>query len=217
MRIAALLPVLAASLTLAAKHAPDLGDAAAGQYIGQLSPGGPEVRLTVSRTGPDAVRVVSESPGFPAAEVPLKADGKDLVQASGPTIFRLQRSARPQRLEVKSGAGPAFSGRRLDLADVAEGVYEGDVVSDSKGESKAGVRLMVTRIDVDKVRITSDYARLPSIDVPLQLAMGRIVSGKGDSPFVLDRSKNPPHLDVSFHNEVSWSGARRTTTTGRGH
>jgi hypothetical protein len=216
MRIAALLFVLAAPLALAAKHPPDLGDAVAGQYVGQLSPGGPEVRLTVSRTGTNTVRVVSEGPGFPATVVPLKADGKDVVQASGPATFRLQKGTRPQRLEVKSGEGPAFSGRRLDLADVAQGLYEGDVISDSKGSSKSDVRLTVTRIDVDKVRITSDYGRLPSIDVALELAMGRIISHKGDSPFVLDRSKNPPQLDVSFHNEVSWAGTRKATATGGG-
>jgi len=217
MRIATLLVVLAAPLSLAANHAPDLGDAAAGHYVGQLSPGGAEIRLTVSRTAANTVRIVSDGPGFPATEVPLKANGKIIIQASGPATFRLQHGARPERLDVKSGSGPAFSGRRLDLADVAQGVYEGDVISDSKGSSKADVKLTVTRIDVDKVRITSDYPRLPSIDVPLQLAMGRIISRKGDSPFVLDRSNDPPHLDVSFHNEVSWAGARRTTAAASEH
>jgi len=217
MRIATLFVVLATPVALAAKHAPDLGDAAAGHYIGQLSTGGPEVRLILSRTGTNTVRVVSEGPGFPATEVPLKADGKAVVQASGPATFRLQRGARPERLDVKSGDGTAFSGRRLDLADIAQGVYAGDVISDSRGASKSDVSLTVTRIDVDKVRITSDYARLPSIDVPLQLAMDRIVSRTGDSPFVLDRSKNPPQLDVSFHNEVSWSGARNATGRGGAH
>jgi hypothetical protein len=99
--------------------------------------------------------------------------------------------------------------RKPDLADAAEGTYEGDVISDSKGSSQSGVTLTVQRIDKNRVRITSDYPRLPVVEVPLTLAMGKILQARGDTVFLLDRSKSPVHLDVSFHNEVSWSGQRR--------
>jgi hypothetical protein len=99
--------------------------------------------------------------------------------------------------------------RKPDLADVAEGVYFGDVISDSKGSSQSGVTITVTRIGKNLVQVTSSYGRLPVIEVPLTKAMKTIVQAKGDSPFVLDRSKLPEKLDVSFHNEVSWSGGRQ--------
>ncbi len=100
--------------------------------------------------------------------------------------------------------------RKPDLADAAEGRYEGDVISDSKGSSKTGVTVTVTRVGVNLVRINSDYPRLPVVQVPLTIAMGKILQGaKSDSVFVLDRSKSPAQLDLTFNGEVSWSGLRR--------
>lgn len=99
--------------------------------------------------------------------------------------------------------------RKPDLGDAAEGTYAGDVISDSKGESRSGVTLTVTRIGKNLVRVTSDYPRLPVVEVPLSLAMGKILQARGDSVFLLDRSASPAKLDVSFRNEVSWSGVRR--------
>jgi hypothetical protein len=40
--------------------------------------------------------------------------------------------------------------------------------------------------------------------VPLQKAMSAIVNRTGDTAFVWKSG----HLDVSFHNEVSWAGER---------
>jgi hypothetical protein len=99
--------------------------------------------------------------------------------------------------------------RKPDLGDAAEGVYAGDVISDSKGSSQSGVTLTVKRVDRNLVEITSDYPRLPVVQIPLTQAMGKILAARGDTVFLLDRSKSPAGLDVSFHNEVSWSGARQ--------
>jgi len=99
--------------------------------------------------------------------------------------------------------------RKPDLGDAAEGSYQGDVISDSKGSSRSGVTLTVTRIGKNLVRVTSDYPRLPVVEVPLTLAMDKILQARGDSVFLLDRSQTPARLDVSFFNEVSWSGLRR--------
>jgi hypothetical protein len=112
----------------------------------------------------------------------------------------------PWALHADAAFEPA---RKPDLADAAEGVYEGDVISDSKGSSKSGVTLTVTRIGKDLVRVSSDYPRLPVVEVPLTLATGKILQARGDSVFLLDRSQSPAKLDVSFRNEVSWSGVRR--------
>ena len=57
------------------------------------------------------------------------------------------------------------------------------------------------------VRVTSDYPRLPTVDVALTSAMGKILQQRGNTVFLLDRAK--ASLDVSFMNEVSWAGTRR--------
>ena len=78
-----------------------------------------------------------------------------------------------------------------------------------RGSSKSNVTVTVTRIGKDRVRITSNYARLPMVEVSLTQAMGKILNASTDTTFLLDRSVNPPHLDISFFNEVSWAGSKR--------
>ena len=102
---------------------------------------------------------------------------------------------------------PASSKRKPDLADAAAGTYAGDVISDSQGSSQSGVTLTITRVASNRIRIASDYPRLPVVDVPLTSAMGKIIQGGGDTAFVLDAKHS--RLDVSFRNEVSWAGKRR--------
>jgi hypothetical protein len=99
--------------------------------------------------------------------------------------------------------------RKPDLGDAAEGTYAGDVISDSKGTSRTGVTLTVKRIGKNLVRVTSDYPRLPVVEVPLTQAMSKILQSRGDTVFLLDRGSSPARLDVSFLNEVSWSGQQR--------
>src|SRR5438445_2174964 len=62
-----------------------------------------------------------------------------------------------------------------DLGDVAQGTYMGDVIADSHGASKSHVTVTVTRIGSNLVRMTSDYARLPTVAVPLPSAMDKFV------------------------------------------
>jgi len=89
-----------------------------------------------------------------------------------------------------------------DLANAVAGTYHGDVISDSQGSSHSDVTLTLTRVGPNEVSITSDYPRLPVITVRLESAMGHIVNRGGTSPFAYDHGK----LDVSFENQVSWSG-----------
>ena len=102
-----------------------------------------------------------------------------------------------------------------DLADVAEGTYFGDVISDSKGLKQEQCH-RDRHTDREKIvsRITSNYARLPMVEVSLTQAMGKILNASTDTTFLLDRSVNPPHLDISFFNEVSWAGSTVTLGTG---
>jgi len=106
-------------------------------------------------------------------------------------------------------ASAAPKHRKPDLADAVEGDYSGDVISDSAGPSKDDVAVTVRRTGRNLVEITSDYGRLPTVSVGLTSAMGKILNARGETTFLYDRSKSPPHLDISFNGEVSWSGERR--------
>ncbi len=108
---------------------------------------------------------------------------------------------------AQSAAAPRE--RKPDLGDVAEGRYFGEVISDAKGSSRADVTLIVTRVGVNRVRITSDYPRLPVVEVALQRALDKIVQSRGNTALVYDWAKKPARLDVSFDNEVSWSGSKQ--------
>ena len=99
--------------------------------------------------------------------------------------------------------------RQPDLADAVAGQYFGDVISDSKGSSRSDVTLTVAKAGKNRVRVTSDYARLPAVEVALEKAMDKIMNADGSTVFLFDSAKSPPKLDVSFHNEVSWSGEKQ--------
>jgi hypothetical protein len=103
-----------------------------------------------------------------------------------------------------SAQAKAQAERKPDLADAVAGAYHGDVISDSQGSSRADVSLTLTRVGPNEVSILSDYPRLPVVTVQLERAMSQIVNRGGASAFVYDAGK----LDVSFNNEVSWSGHR---------
>ena len=62
---------------------------------------------------------------------------------------------------------------RPDLADAVAGFYPGDVISDSRGSSKAGVALTLLRVGPDRVGIASDYARLPTMEITVERAMDK--------------------------------------------
>jgi len=96
---------------------------------------------------------------------------------------------------------------RPDLADVAQGTYHGDVNSDSRGESRSGVTITVTKIAPSTVRVSSDYRRLPAFTARLERVMNTIQKTGGPEVFLLDLGKSPAGLDVTV-DEASWSGSK---------
>lgn len=96
---------------------------------------------------------------------------------------------------------------RPDLADVAAGVYDGDVISDARGSSRSNVRLTVVKTGPNLVQVTSSYGRLPPFSTRLTRAMNTIQQVGGPGVFLLDLSKRPYGLDVTI-DDASWPGAR---------
>jgi hypothetical protein len=103
---------------------------------------------------------------------------------------------------------PATKPRPADLADQAAGSYFGDVISDARGSSKSNVRITVVKIGPNRVRISSDYRRLPPFEAALSRYMHTIQNVGGNQVFLLDTSKNPYGLDVTV-DDASWSGAKQ--------
>ena len=101
-------------------------------------------------------------------------------------------------------AAPA---RKADLADRVAGTYRGVVISDARGASKRGVTITVTRTGPNKVEVKSDYARIPTVIIPLEKAMDAILAASGPSVFLLDTVRSPDRLDLTI-DDASWSGTR---------
>jgi hypothetical protein len=95
-----------------------------------------------------------------------------------------------------------------DLATTLEGVWYGDVVSDSKGSSRSDVMVTIRRTSRNTIAITSDYARLPAVTVPLTRAMQTILSAEGNTTVVYDPARDPKQLGITFEGEVAWWGVR---------
>jgi hypothetical protein len=98
---------------------------------------------------------------------------------------------------------------RPDLATTLEGTWFGDVISDSKGSSRSDVTIMIKRTGPNTITITSDYPRLPVVQVPLERAMDAILASSGDTVILYESTKTPPQLSVTFQGEVAWSGTRQ--------
>ena len=98
--------------------------------------------------------------------------------------------------------------RRPDLADAIQGDYDGNVTSDMEGPPKNGVAVTVTRIGPNRVRIASDYPRVPPASVNLTRAGGRILNAGGRTSLMYDPDQSPPRLELTFGGEVSWDGKK---------
>lgn len=94
-----------------------------------------------------------------------------------------------------------------DLADTAQGVYAGAVISDARGASQDAVRITVAKTAPNTVQVTSDYPRLPTRTFRLTRAMQTIQNAGGEEVFLVDLAKSPPRLDLTI-DEASWSGDR---------
>jgi len=96
---------------------------------------------------------------------------------------------------------------RPDLADIAAGIYDGDVISDARGPGQSNVRLTVMKTAPNTVYVTSNYARLPPFSARLTRAMNTIQKVGGPGVFLLDLAKRPAGLDVTV-DDASWSGRK---------
>lgn len=88
--------------------------------------------------------------------------------------------------------------RKPDLADLAAGTYEGAVVADARGSSGTQVVVTVKRVAKNVIELTCDYARVPTVRLPLIRAMDAILNNGGHDNFLIEQGKDPKRLDLSI-------------------
>jgi hypothetical protein len=207
-RIGALMAamVLAASPVFAQSKPMDVADLAVGEYGGDISGVGLFVRVKIEKTGPDEVRVSSIDPRFTPFAGKVTRTGSLLQSTAGGRTFQLDTVKRPAPLRL-TGGGEDFSGVRFvnDLADLAEGVYAGDVISDARGSSRSDVKLHVTKIGPNTIRVESDYARLPTFTGRVERVLDTLQLASGPQTFLLDLTRTPYRLDLN-EDDASWAG-----------
>jgi hypothetical protein len=125
-----------------------------------------------------------------------------------PLLAALLVGAASALAPAAGASGAPEAGRApTDLAHMAEGNYFGAVISDARGSSQSDVRITVTRIGPNRVRIASDYPRLPAFEARLTRAMDTIQNVDGDEVFLLDLAQDPHSLHVTV-DDASWAGTR---------
>jgi hypothetical protein len=100
---------------------------------------------------------------------------------------------------------------RPDLADTAAGTYRGDVISDSRGSSRSGVTITITKTGPNTVQVVSSYDRLATVSTRLARYQDTVQNtGTPAGPlevFLLDTGKSPLRLDLTIDG-ASWSGEK---------
>lgn len=91
---------------------------------------------------------------------------------------------------------PAHALQAQDLADFAQGTWHGDVTSDVRGSSRAGITVTVRKIGRNLVEISSNYDRIPTVRVAIEPASDTIVSATSGITFLIERSRDPDRLDL---------------------
>ena len=83
-----------------------------------------------------------------------------------------------------------------DLARTVEGVWRGDVTSDVRGSSRGNVTVTVTRIGPDRVRVSCNYPRIPTVEISLMAAGGSIMNANSGVTFLIELKRDANRLDL---------------------
>jgi hypothetical protein len=138
-------------------------------------------------------------------KVKLRANYEEVVWID---LYEFRLLGQLQEGEAAATRPPANSAAD-GPADLVAGQYLGSVIADSKGSSRSDVALIITKLDKWKVRITSDYARLGTVDVTLTRAGGKIISAGGNAVFLMDPNTRPLGLEYNPNGEVAYVGRKQ--------
>ena len=89
------------------------------------------------------------------------------------------------------------------------GTYLGAVVSDSKGSSRSDISVTLQALASNRVRASSSYQRIGSVDIELTQIGAQVLSVGGDSTLIVDLGVTPPTLLLNPRGELAFHGARQ--------
>jgi TIR domain len=132
--------------------------------------------------------------------------------ASVPAVTLAQTPALGQ---VAQGAGAQLQPEAVrlavkpaDLADSAVGEFFGAVISDSKGSSRSHITVVVEKIGPSRVRASSPYGRIGTVEVELSQSGQAVFQAEGDTGFALYTQKQPHELHLQPRGELIFTGER---------
>ena len=132
-----------------------------------------------------------------------------LVLYFGPWTRGLAPSG-PVAPAATDGSGAVNGGtRQASLADKVAGTYLGAVVSDSKGSSRSDISVTLQALASNRVRASSGYERIGSVDIELTQIGTQVLSVGGDSTLIVDLGVTPPTLLLNPRGELAFHGARQ--------
>jgi hypothetical protein len=141
------------------------------------------------------------------AVVALAGVGYALLNGRGgpspPQVSQSQGSVTPPALG--SSAAVAAEG----LAQSVVGIYDGEVIADSKGSSRTHIVVTVEKLSANAVRVSSPYSRVGTMDIELTQVHRTVSHALGDTPFAVDLAASPPKLTLNPRNELAYVGRLR--------
>ena len=119
----------------------------------------------------------------------------------------LEADAAKPPAPVSSPAPTAAKGS-VELADLVAGTYFGGVMADAKGPSMSDVTITLAKVGKRRVRITSDYARLDTVEVDLTRSGDLVQSVNSPAVLLVYLDKTPPQISYN-PGDVAYGGERR--------
>lgn len=97
-----------------------------------------------------------------------------------------------------------------DLAAQVAGVYDGAIVADSKGPSRNGVTVTLTRLDADHLRVSSAEPRIGTLELRVARDDTTVRNDGGPHLLAVALDKTPLQLALNPRDmELSYTGNRR--------
>lgn len=115
------------------------------------------------------------------------------------TLLALVPSAAP--------AAPAAAQLEQDIATRVAGTYSGSVIADTRGGSQSDVSITVRRVAKNLVSVSSDYPRIPTVQIAITRASDAIIAARPGNGFLIELAKDPRRLDLSIDG-ATWMGRK---------
>lgn len=126
---------------------------------------------------------------------------------SKPSLYEATNAPTSDSVPAPTGTNVKPKGA-VGLADLVVGSYFGGVMADAKGPSMSDVTITIAKVNNRRVRITSDYARLDTVEVDLTRSGDLVMSVNSSAVLLVYLDKTPPQ--VSYNpGGVAYGGEKR--------